>query len=126
MAGMRFALKPGMQIFDESYVESLTRPDSSRRVAFTPDMASRIPRPSELPYQLEISPQAWTQIGTISSESFDRIRERIHALATQQGKRGGGPQETTLECDGLVMTFSVNTTFHMITLQRIRRQLRAA
>jgi len=127
MAGTRFALKPGMQIFDESYVESLTRPDSSRRVAFTPDMASRIPRPSELPYQLEISPQAWTQIGTISNVSFDRIRERIHALATQQGKRAsGGPQETTLECEGLVMTFTVNTTFHMITLQRICRKQRAA
>ncbi len=115
-----------MQTFDESYIESYTRPDSARRVAFTPDMASRIPRPSELPFQLEISPQAWTQISTISGETFDRIRERIHALATQQmalgPTRAQGPQETRLECDGLVITFSVNLVFHMITVERIFRR----
>jgi hypothetical protein len=116
-----------MQSLEESFIEeSLTRPDSMGRVAFTPDLASRIPRPSELPFQLEIAPEAWTQISTISGETFDLIRERIHALATQQQRlgpsRAQGPQETRLECDGHVITFSVNLMFHMITLQRIYRK----
>ena len=118
-----------MHPHDGSYVDDgpCTRPDFGRGSPLR--RRNHGPRASELTFQLEISPRAWTQIGTISSESFDRIRERIHELATYEVKpgpgRAPGTLETTLECDGLVVTLNVDPVFHMITLQRIARKLAA-
>jgi hypothetical protein len=80
-------------------------------------------------FHIAISQDAWGNIGTIPLESFNRIRERLRALANEASDSemtpppsGSRNERMTLEEDGYVIAFEIDPTNRSLTVNRISRK----
>ncbi|HLL54419.1 MAG TPA: hypothetical protein VK447_12775 [Myxococcaceae bacterium] len=80
-------------------------------------------------FHIAISQDAWGNIGTIPLESFNRIRERLRALANEASDsemapppRGARYERMSLEEAGYVITFEIDPGNRSLTVHRISRK----
>lgn len=89
----------------------------------------RIQRPpSRRGYRIEISPQAWQQIGTLPSDVFNRIQQGLEEVAAQPDGRSesDAARPEVLEADGYFARYEVDGEARSVMLLDVTRGRPAA
>ena len=70
-------------------------------------------------YRVTFSPEAWQQIGRLSSNTFTALQEALEQLAQQGRPEGESLTSMTFAVDGLVISCERDDKTRIVTLRHI-------